>query len=175
MEGNLILKIRWNNPVFTKLFQHYRDFLIQVYHKLGCEIYIENVLDGALVFYKTITDFMNFHKLADTFFIPVPARAAISRNKNGHVELFVELVKIPPNVKIDDLMPGVIESYQIVSKDIKVERLSETSAVVHYGDALNVEAILEMLMKFWDETRGDITVNAPKRREIPKLFENLPK
>jgi hypothetical protein len=61
-------------------------------------------------------------------------------------------------VNMEEIMPGVAKAYQILSKDIKVERLSKSSGVIHYGDAANVEAILENLMRIWDLNREDASL-----------------
>ncbi len=158
VERNLILKLRWNDPIIGKLFLQYGDFLIQVYHKMGCEFYIEKVIDGVLIFYKSVTDFVKCHELAIPLSIPESLHASTPRNKNGHIELYVEVVRMPPNVNMEEIMLGVTKAYQILSKDIKVERLSKSSGVIHYGDAANVEAILENLMKIWDLNREDASL-----------------
>ncbi len=172
MENNLILKIRWRNPLVGKFFQLYSHFLPQVYHKIGCEMAIENVADGALVFYKSVVDFMKFHQFANLVSIPKPPQNYPPRRKNEDVELYVETVRLPDNVTVDDLLPGVTKCYQIVSKNIEVEKLSDTSAVIHYHDAYTFQAIIEFLKDFWDKNK-DAGLDVLKKEKETNVFENI--
>ncbi len=172
MENNLILKIRWKNPLVGKLFQLYGDFLPQVYWKVGCEMYIEKVADGVLVFYKSMTDFVKFHQVAGLVNLPEPPRNHSPNKKNGLVEFYVETVKLPPNITVDDLLPGVARCYQMISKNIEVEKTSESSGVIRYKDAYTFEALIEFLMDFWDKNK-DARLDIPKNEEVTGVFENL--
>lgn len=171
MDSNLILKIRWKNPLVGKLFLLYSDFLPQVYRKIGCEMYIENIADGALIFFKGMIDFVRFHQLARLVSIPAPPQNLPDKD-NDDVELYIEVIKLPTNVTVDDLLPGVAKCYQIISKKIEVQKLSETSAVIRYHDAYIFEAIIEFLKDFWDKNR-DVNHKVPNKAEVIKVFENL--
>ncbi len=135
-------------------------------------MYIEKVADGDLVFFKTMADFVKFHELASLANLPEPPKKSPRGNKNGHVELYVETVRLPPNVTVDDLLPGVAKCYQIMSKNIEVEKLSESSAVIHYNDAYTFKAIFEFLKNLWDQNK-DTSVEVPKQEEVTKVFENI--
>ncbi len=156
------------------MVQLYGVFLSQLFHKLGCEMAIENVVDGALVFYKTVADFAKFHQAADLISPLKHPLATTPRNKNDHVELHVEAIRLPPNVTVDDMITKVAKSYETLSESIKVEKLSESSAVIHYYSASTIEKIFEYLKELWDQNRGDASQNVPKREEVADLSHNIP-
>ncbi len=135
-------------------------------------MYIEKVADGVLVFYKTMADFVKFHQLAGLVNIPAPPQKHSPDRKNGFVEFYVETVKLPPNITVDDLLPGVAKCYQIISKNIEVEKTSESSGVIRYKDGYTFEAIIEFLKDFWDKNK-DVSLDILKIEEDIRVFENL--
>jgi len=174
MECNLIFKIWWKNSLAGKLLQLHHEFLPRLYHKFGVEICIEMVMDGMLVFFKSMGDFVKFHQLSEVVSLPERLFPSSSpRKKNGNVELFVELVKLPPQVTIDDLLPGVATCYQIVSKEIEVEKLSESSAVIRYIDVQTFEGVFDFLKEIWDQNTVPSQI-IPKREEVRRVFNKVP-
>ncbi len=173
MEAELILTLRWKSPLVDKLFHLYGNFLPQLSHRLGCEYYIEKVMDGVVIFYKTLADFVKFHQAADLISIPKSPPHSSPPNKNNEINMYVDAIRLPPNVTMEDLLPGVAKCYQIISKDITVERVSDSSAVIHYENAATFEAIFEHLKALWPQNKEDASQEYPKTKEVARSFDNL--
>ncbi|OLS15895.1 MAG: hypothetical protein RBG13Loki_0486 [Promethearchaeota archaeon CR_4] len=159
MEDNLILKIRSKNSLVGKLTQLCHEFLPHLCYKFGIEIFIEKVIDGALIFFKSMKDFINFHQILVHVNIPeFPSQPSSRLKKDNIVEIFVEIIKLPHNVTIDDLMPGVATCYRIISKNIEVEKLSATTVIFRYLDANSFVAIFDFLKVLWDQNNAATSV-----------------
>jgi predicted peroxiredoxin len=166
---NLIFKIHGKHPIIKKLFQVYGEFLPHVYRLIGVNVYIETTIDGAVIFFESLEDFVKFHQLSEAITLPPLPEEAMPSKKDQVVEMIVDNVHRPQGITPDELVEGVAKCYGIMSKDIEVEKISEDRAIIRYRSVRVIEQSLEMLQKIWDQ-KEKIEPFEPNSKFIANAF-----
>lgn len=157
----LILKVKSKQLIFKKFLQHYATFLPRVYNLIGAEIYIEVIKDGAILFFKSLADFMNFHAFWENITLPnLWQNKKISRKKET-IAITVDLIRIPPGINIDELVEKVANWYKFVFPDIKVEKVNDERAIIRFLKVNTLEQVFAFLEQFWDKNDAHGTINPP--------------
>jgi len=170
VENNtLVFKIHGKHTIIKRFFQLYAEFLPHVYQLIGCNMYVELVMDGAIIFFESPQDFAKFHQFCEIMTLPpLPPKKKPSK-KDGPVELIVDSIRRPPGISPDELVEGVTKCYQFMSKDIEVEKISDERAIIRYKSAEIFERAFAFLQQFWDQ-KEESTQFEPKTKFIATAF-----
>ena len=135
----VIFKLQSNHATFQKLIKYYAEFLPRVYELIGVEMYVETIEDGAIIFFKTLSDCVKFHQFAEVIILPTDPKNNKKTRKKETIEITVDTIRIPPEIVFDELITGVANCYKIISPDIEVEKISDQRTTVRYKNANDLE------------------------------------
>ncbi len=134
-ESVLIYKVTTSSKDAAGLFNYYSHFLSHAYTMIGCNIYVEAIKGGAVVFYKTLEDFLKIQnfiaKLDPLERLPPPPPDA----NTEILRLVIELVEKPENISIKELAQIMKKTHSIQAPDISVKIKSPKIVVLQYKSA----------------------------------------
>ncbi|MHA1733504.1 MAG: hypothetical protein ACTSU5_16265 [Promethearchaeota archaeon] len=135
-EPELVFRVETESPRAVAVLEKFTELLNVLYPTMGVSMAIETTQNGAIFFFERVSDFEKFHEIAKKL-------PKVDTEKSGdQISLHVKTERLAPQFRVEDYMPLVIKSYELLSPDVEVFQTSPTEAEIVYKNDAVFEGIL---------------------------------
>jgi len=162
-KARITLQVDAVPDIINQVLRRFTDFLNNSLLSIHMQIYFEPIDTGVLVFFNRLTDFQQFHqmlqKLADMAISNNPSIFRSSELNDPHSDPSVKLNFIltfnHTDRPIAELMELIIQSYQKITQEVQIERISDNNVILTYPNMLIFARLTSIIQDYLEKQQNN--------------------